>query len=300
MGYDQTNQRTQYQGEGRDQFDEDTPRTDREMTYAGQSGLTPSGQSGMTSSGQPGQAGSGKWQGFVVPYRYYGPGYAGVGYYAVYYQGVSGEADETQGDQWSSSRVDESQVQYGQTQGARAPWAKNQRQQMGGFAGFGPKGYRRSDERIREEINDRLTEHDKLDASNIEVSVKNGDVTLTGSVDDRRAKRLAEDVAERVPGVRDVMNQLKVTERSWDQQTVRTGTSRSPRSTGPSQSPRSTGQSSQTATQRTRTKTDTGIPTRSSAQSQSREPVGSGVGGASDGAPANGRPTTRQGDEPSR
>jgi osmotically-inducible protein OsmY len=290
MGYDQTNRRIQYQGEGRDQFQGDTPRSDREMTYTGQSSLTPTGQSGITSSGQPGQAGTGRWQGFVVPYRYYGPGYAGVGYYAVYYQGAAGEPGETEEDQWSSSGFDESQVKSGQGQRARAAWGNHQRRQMGGFAGLGPKGYRRSDERIREEINDRLTEHDKLDASNIEVSVKSGEVTLTGSVDDRPAKRLAEDLAERAPGVRDVMNQLKVTERSKDWQAAAApGTSQSSR----------TSQSTRTGTQRTRTKTEAGTPTRSSAQSQSRQPVGAGVGGASDGAPANGRPTTRQLDEPS-
>ena len=38
----------------------------------------------------------------------------------------------------------------------------------------------------------------------------NGEVTLTGSVPDRHAKRLAEDLAEDVWGVRDVQNQIRV------------------------------------------------------------------------------------------
>ncbi|HEV2864101.1 MAG TPA: BON domain-containing protein [Pyrinomonadaceae bacterium] len=76
--------------------------------------------------------------------------------------------------------------------------------------GRGPKNYRRSDERIREDINDRLTEHDWLDASDIEVSVLAGEVTLSGAVESRHAKRLAEDIAESVVGVTNVQNNLRV------------------------------------------------------------------------------------------
>jgi len=76
--------------------------------------------------------------------------------------------------------------------------------------GRGPKNYRRSDERIREDINDRLTEHDWLDASDIEVSVTAGEVTLSGAVESRHAKRLAEDIAESVVGVTNVQNNLRV------------------------------------------------------------------------------------------
>ena len=82
--------------------------------------------------------------------------------------------------------------------------------QRGRFTGRGPRGYRRSDERIREEVNDRLTDHGDIDASEIEVNVMDGDVVLEGFVDDRRTKRLAEDVAESVSGVRDVINHLRV------------------------------------------------------------------------------------------
>jgi osmotically-inducible protein OsmY len=82
--------------------------------------------------------------------------------------------------------------------------------QRGRFTGRGPRGYRRSDERIREEVNDRLTDHGDIDASDIEVNVMDGDVVLEGFVDDRRTKRLAEDVAESVSGVRDVINHLRV------------------------------------------------------------------------------------------
>jgi len=79
-----------------------------------------------------------------------------------------------------------------------------------GYRGRGPKNYRRSDERIREDINDRLTEHEYLDASDIEVTVVSGEVILSGEVDNRHAKRLAEDIAESVIGVSNVQNNLRV------------------------------------------------------------------------------------------
>ncbi len=82
------------------------------------------------------------------------------------------------------------------------------RRAQGPHAGKGPKGYQRSDERIYEEVCDRLTEHGRLDARDVTVDVKDGEVTLTGTVPDRPAKRLAEDLSESVHGVRDVHNQL--------------------------------------------------------------------------------------------
>jgi hypothetical protein len=80
----------------------------------------------------------------------------------------------------------------------------------GMYAGRGPRGYRRSDERIHEDVNERLTDDRYVDASDIEVSVDNGVVTLAGRVGSRAEKRRAEDVAELVSGVTDVSNQLRV------------------------------------------------------------------------------------------
>jgi len=77
------------------------------------------------------------------------------------------------------------------------------------FIGKGPKGYTRSDERIREEICELLSEG-HLDASNIEVAVKDGQVTLSGTVTTRRVKRLAEEIAESARGVKDIENKLKL------------------------------------------------------------------------------------------
>jgi len=84
--------------------------------------------------------------------------------------------------------------------------------------GKGPKGYTRSDDRIREDVCDCLTDDPMLDAGEIEVQVKDGEVTLTGSVSDRLAKRHAEDMIERVSGVRNVQNSIRVRNRDTTRQ----------------------------------------------------------------------------------
>lgn len=84
----------------------------------------------------------------------------------------------------------------------------------GGHRGKGPMNYTRSDERIREQACEALTEHDEIDASSIDVTVSSGEVTLRGMVEDRHQKRLAEDVVERCAGVKDVSNQLKIGDQS--------------------------------------------------------------------------------------
>ena len=76
--------------------------------------------------------------------------------------------------------------------------------------GKGPKSYKRTDDRILEDINDRMCDNPYLDASEIEVTVKDGDVILTGRVEDREAKRLAADIGEEVKGVQNVENRLHV------------------------------------------------------------------------------------------
>jgi hypothetical protein len=86
----------------------------------------------------------------------------------------------------------------------------------GRYSGVGPRGYKRSDDRIADDVNDRLTWHGYVDATDIEVDVNDGIVTLKGTVDNRRQKRMAEDAAEMVSGVWDVNNQLNVRNRSWD------------------------------------------------------------------------------------
>ena len=100
-------------------------------------------------------------------------------------------------------------AEYGRSQGRESGgWSSNAR---GGYAGLGPKGYTRTDERIREDVCDRLSWNDEVDATEIIVRVQNGEVTLEGRVETRHMKRLAEDIAEDVSGVVDVHNTLRVT-----------------------------------------------------------------------------------------
>jgi len=90
--------------------------------------------------------------------------------------------------------------------------------ERGRYSGRGPKGWKRSDERIREDVSERLADHPEIDASEIEVNVNNGEVILTGTIEDRRTKRLAEDIAESVSGVGEVHNQLRVQQPQHAQQ----------------------------------------------------------------------------------
>jgi len=86
----------------------------------------------------------------------------------------------------------------------------NQGRNQGPYFGRGPQGWQRSDERIREDVNEALTQHGWLDATGIQVSVNKGDVTLNGTVDSRYAKRMAEDALEDISGIMDVHNNLRV------------------------------------------------------------------------------------------
>lgn len=77
------------------------------------------------------------------------------------------------------------------------------------YRGVGPKGYTRSDERLAEEICERLTDHPRIDASEIDVQVSRGEVTLTGTVRDKTDKWHAEDLAMSCLGVTEVHNRLR-------------------------------------------------------------------------------------------
>jgi hypothetical protein len=81
------------------------------------------------------------------------------------------------------------------------------------FRGKGPKNYRRPDALILEDINERLGDDYFINASDIEVVVKEGEVILSGYVENKSAKRRAEDLTEHVSGVRHLENRLRVMER---------------------------------------------------------------------------------------
>jgi hypothetical protein len=89
----------------------------------------------------------------------------------------------------------------------------------GPMAGRGrpPRDYRRADDRIRDEICERIVRYSDIDASDVEIQVVAGDVTLVGTVEDRGSKRDLEDLVEHVFGVSDVHNNLKVRKSAWRQ-----------------------------------------------------------------------------------
>lgn len=91
------------------------------------------------------------------------------------------------------------------------PWSSAGDWPMTGpHLGKGPRGYQRGDDRIREDICEELTAAGDIDATDIDVEVVEGEVTLSGHVESRAARRDAEDLVYRIPGVRDVFNRLKV------------------------------------------------------------------------------------------
>ncbi|MDB5461280.1 MAG: transport-associated protein [Caulobacteraceae bacterium] len=119
-----------------------------------------------------------------------------------------GRGQETRS--WWDRTQDELSSWFGDDEARRRrQWDENRTEAVGDHRGRGPKGYRRSDERIRDDVSDRLTDDPYLDASGVEVTVKDGEVTLVGVVFRREDKRRAEDVAERASGVSYVQNNLR-------------------------------------------------------------------------------------------
>ena len=86
----------------------------------------------------------------------------------------------------------------------------------GEYRGVGPKGYTRPDERTKELVCEALMDDPDLDASEIDIAVKNGEITLSGTVEDREDRRHAEDLAERCASGKHVQNNLRVGGRKSD------------------------------------------------------------------------------------
>ncbi|WP_201312967.1 BON domain-containing protein [Dyella sp. EPa41] len=85
-----------------------------------------------------------------------------------------------------------------------------QYREQGEHRGKGPMGYRRSDERIRDDVCEALTLDPWLDATHIQVNVDGGVVTLQGTVADRHMKYRAEECADQASGVQDVENRIRI------------------------------------------------------------------------------------------
>jgi hypothetical protein len=83
-----------------------------------------------------------------------------------------------------------------------------------GFSGVGPKGYKKSDERLHEEACEALFRNPWVDASEIDVKVLDGVITVSGTVHSREEKREAESCMEHISGVVDIRNELRLLEKS--------------------------------------------------------------------------------------
>lgn len=78
------------------------------------------------------------------------------------------------------------------------------------FKRVGPKGYKRSDDRLREDICEKLTEDERIDATDIDVIITNAEVTLNGTVHTKEERRRAELLIDDIIGVTHVQNNLRI------------------------------------------------------------------------------------------
>jgi len=146
-------------------------------------------------------------------------------------------ANETR-DWEPASRDEGDQSRYSGYRGAGSSkrvgaYDRGQFGSQGEFAGRGPKGYQRSDERLKEDISERLLHDGQIDASDVSLEVKDGKVTLEGSVPSRQTKHNIEDLVDHVFGVKDIDNRLRVGQSS--------GTGQDPAQSAPSTGGASTG-----------------------------------------------------------
>jgi hypothetical protein len=87
----------------------------------------------------------------------------------------------------------------------------------------GPKGYQRSDERLKEDISERLMEAYDIDSSEVTVDVKGAKVFLEGVVPSRHMKHAIEDMVDVCPGVQDIDNRIRVSSPNYQGSTATGG-----------------------------------------------------------------------------
>ena len=161
--------------------------------------------------GYGGERYRGQSEGYGSEYDYRGGSLYGGGY------GRGSGSYGTAGSYEQGSREQSRFSQPGSSGYGSESYSRSQGQSM---RGRGPRNYQRSDERIREDVCECLTVDDLLDASAIEVTVTDGEVVLSGLVFERDAKRRAEDLSEGVSGVKDVRNNLRVSNEQQSQQST--------------------------------------------------------------------------------
>jgi osmotically-inducible protein OsmY len=198
--------------------------------------------------------------------RYESPRYFGVGSYSEggshYTGGYDPRGDRSYSREWSGDPSYSYRGSSASYSGGGYSWDDQQRQRREERPGLlqrlfkrGPKGYQRSDERLREDISERLMMSSSVDSSEVTVSVSSGKVTLEGTVPDRYMKHYIEDLVDACPGVQDIDNRIRVDASSgrWSDESSRNTTTASS----------TTGTASSTATPSSSTSTSTTKPTRS-------------------------------------
>ena len=142
---------------------------------------------------------------------YYNDRYSNEGWRDTNYNRNSrNDSNEERG--WWDKTKDEVSSWFGDDNAERRRRMDEYRE--GQHRGKGPKNYNRSKERIKEDASDRLSDDSLIDASNIEITVDDNDLTLSGTVETRYEKRRAEDLVENVSGVKNVQNNLRVVSKS--------------------------------------------------------------------------------------
>lgn len=139
----------------------------------------------------------------------YGQGnYQQGGYYRQRGQYGQSQYGHDQGGSYGQGGYGASQGRFGQ--GFDSWNGQGQGQYGSGRKPKGPKNFTRSDERLREEVCERLMATGRFDVSEVSVEVKDGEVTLEGTVESRQAKYAIESAADSVYGVKDVTNRIKI------------------------------------------------------------------------------------------
>ena len=204
-----THGQSDWEQERSDQFQYGMPRQDQYRSQGSQS----QGQQRQGSRSSYAQGGRGSRD-----YQRQRQGVGGGGYQGGS-QDYSGYTGRQQGESYGSSSgygsPESDRYGVGGYQGTSFVSPADTQQSHAGmgrqsYSGMGPKNYTRSDERLTEDLCERLTMDHDIDASDIEVKVAQGTATLEGTVSQRWMKHRAEDLADGCPGVRSVENRIKV------------------------------------------------------------------------------------------
>jgi hypothetical protein len=228
--------------EGRGRFTQGQgERGSQERGYYGEPGWQEGGGHGERSRGERWRGEGSEWPGSWTHGGMYGATFGGGrgeygrrGDYPTF--GSSGSEWEGYGRGEARPYYGRSERDYGRSERDYGRYGEEDRGTMERFGdklkegmrkltGRGPKGYRRSDDRIRDDVSERIA-RSWVNADEVEVKVEKGEVTLTGSVERREDKRTLEDIAEDVFGVDEVHNQIRVrrAEQAGTSMTAGTGT----------------------------------------------------------------------------